>query len=393
MTRLYHAGFILLAVLLLFFLALFPLLTLDAVGKLVSRASALEAGNFLLVLYLELSRAFTTMVALSAAISLVVRSARAADGRALALFLIFTALTYEKIFGTTGYPGPLQEKITTALLDAGISRATLLWLFGPVPWSLWLALAALLRFSVVFPRPPLSAAAIDASGRHDRQGMLRGAGIAGFDIGHAVRSISKHALAAGAFRPLPLWTSALILIVVSSVTGATARLLLFVVAATCVTALAIANLRASYNVVAELERMRMRWLLLGFSAGSALFMMAALPLLFFDNPVANVPALVLLMLAPAVIMVCMAVAVLSRGELDAARLLHGVPGVAAHAMALLLSFALATTLFSAITERAGLSPALAVLAALLVTALAFEPMGRLAQRATARILERSPTPS
>ena len=164
MKRLQHAAFIALVIVLLAFLAVFPVLTFDAIGKLLSRAATLEPGNFILVLYLELSRAFTTVVAILAAVSLLWRSSRSPDGRALALFFIFVALTYEKIFGTTGYPGPLQEKLTLSLLDAGIPRDWLVWLFGPVPWPLWLAIAAALRFSVVFPYPPLSAEAIEASG-------------------------------------------------------------------------------------------------------------------------------------------------------------------------------------------------------------------------------------
>jgi hypothetical protein len=388
MKRLEHIAYIGLVVLLLVFLAVFPLLTFDAVGKLLRRAAALQPGNFLLVLYLELSRAFTTIIALLATISLLARSSRDADGRALALFFIFVALTYEKIFGTTGYPGPLQEKFTVAMLDAGISRATLTWLFGPVPWTLWLALAAALRFSVVFPHPPLSAAAIDASGQHDRRGMLRGAGIAGLDIGAAFRGVAKKGLTLGAFRPVPLWLTALVLVAVTSLTTSTTRIVLFVVAASLVGALAITNLRASYSVVVETEKRRMRWLILGFAAGAAIFMIAALPLLFFDNTVANVPALVLLMVAPAVIMICMAVAVLYSGSIDAERLLHRLPGLAALMFSLLLVFALSTTALTRVTQGMGVSSTLAVLGAVVLTAVALDPLRRFTGRAVARVLER-----
>ncbi|HEX6066627.1 MAG TPA: hypothetical protein VFZ04_20475 [Longimicrobiales bacterium] len=316
MTRFQHIGFLVLAILLLLFLAIFPVLTIDAIGKLLTRAAQLERGNLVLVLYLELSRAFTTLTAVLTALFLVLRSAREPDGRALALFLIFSALTYEKIFGATGYPGPLQEKFTLALLDAGVPRGVLYWLFGSVPWSLWLALAAIMRFSVVFPRPPLSAEAIDASGAQDRRGMLRGSGIAGFDIGAGLRSISKRALRAGAFRPVPIWLAAGALIVITTLLTSTVRLAAFAITATAVTALAITNLRASYRVVAEREKVRVRWLLLGFAIAGAFFVLASLPLLISEHPLVTVPALVLLMLAPAAIMVCGAMAVLYRGALD-----------------------------------------------------------------------------
>lgn len=321
MNRFQHIGFIALATLLLLFLAIFPVLTIDAIGKLLTRAAQLERGNLALVLYLELSRAFTTATAVLTALFLVLRSSRESDGRALALFLIFSALTYEKIFGATGYPGPLQERFTLALLDAGIPSGVLYWLFGSVPWSLWLALAAIMRFSVVFPRPPLSPAAIDASGVDDRRGMLRGSGVAGFDIGAGLRSVCKHALQAGAFRPVPIWLAAGALIVITTVLTPELRIALFAIAASTVTALVITNLRASYRVVEEREKLRVRWLVLGFGIAGAFFVVASLPLLISEHPLVTVPALVLLMLAPAAIMVCGALAVLYRGRVDPRRLL------------------------------------------------------------------------
>lgn len=389
MKRGAHAGFLLVVTILLIFLSIFPLLTFDAIGKLLSRMAALAPGNFLLIMYLELSRAFTTIVALFAALALVIKSGQRPDARALALFLIFIALTYEKIFGTTGYPGPWQEKLTAGLLEAGISRATLIWLFGPVPWSLWLALAALLRFSVVFPNPPLSTEAIEASGLHDRRGMLRGAGVAGIDIGAAFRTVSKRGLAIGAFRPVPLWTAAAILVVLTTITSETTRVVAFAIAAIIVTSMAITNLRASYNVVADHEKARMRWLVLGFSIGVAIFMIASLPLLFFDDPIANVPALVLLMMAPAAVMVCLAVGVLYRGPVDAGYVLTRLPGMAALGLMLMLVFALTTTALSSVTARLGMSRALALLGALVTTVLIAEPLRRITDRTVAGILERS----
>lgn len=388
MKRFEHAAFLIIAILLLLFLALFPVLTFDAIGKLLSRAPMLEAGNLILLLYLELSRAFTTIVAILAALFLVIRSSRTADGRALALFLIFTALTYEKIFGTTAYPGPLQEKLATSLLDAGTPRELLRWLFGPVPWTLWPVLAAALRFSVVFPNPPLSAAAIDDSGRSDRKGMLRGAGLAGADIGAWFRGLAKRALQIGALRPLPLWSTAVLLIVVTTVLGSGARVALFAIAASLVTALAITNLRASYNVIEEAERRRMRWLMLGFAMGGALFLIAALPLLFFDDPLANIPALILLMVAPTVIMVCMAMGVLYRGPADAGEMLARVPGASALALAVVFVFALVLTALTSIADQVGISRTLAALAAVIITAVSYEPLRRTTGRAVSRILER-----
>jgi hypothetical protein len=381
-------AFLVVAGTLLLFLAIFPVLTFDAVGKLLSRIATLELGNLILLLYLELSRALTTIIAMVAALFLIARSSDRADGRALALFLIFTAITYEKIFGATGYPGPWQEKMTEQLLAAGMPRGLMLWLFGPLPWSIWLALAAILRFSVVFPNPPLSAAIIDESGRHDRRGMMRGAGMAGADIGAGFRDVAKKLLAAGAFRPLPLWSAAIVMIAITTFVPPGARTALFAIAALFAVSLAITNLRASYNVTSELERKRMRWLILGFAGGGALFVIAAVPLLFFDDRLANIPALVLLMVAPAVIVIGMAMGVLYTGPADAGDVLPRVPGAAALALAMLLTFAAALTAFGGIAARLGVSRALGVLAALLITTLLFDPLRKGTAKLVNRILER-----
>ena len=384
MKRLEHLAFVALAALLLLLLALFPLLTADSIAKLLSRRAGLEAGNFALIFYLEVSRAFTTLVAVIAVLTLLIRSSRAADARALTLFLLFIGLTYEKIFGGTGYPGPMQEALTRWLLDHGVPRSGLMWLFGPVPWSIWLALAAIMRFSVVFPRPPLSAEIIDASAAHDRKGMMRGAGVAGMDIGAGFRRISKTLLASGAFKPIPLWATAILLIVLTTVLDDTARLIVFATAASLVFALVITNLRASYNVVAPEEKARMRWLALGFLAAGALFVLASVPLLFIDNPVTTVSALVLIMIAPAVIMICMAMAVIYQGPADAGTFLERLPGWTAHWFALSLIFALV----SAMLRGAGTGGGLSILAGLVAAGALFKPTRLMTGRAVNRILER-----
>jgi FtsH-binding integral membrane protein len=141
-------------------------------------------------------------------------------------------------------------------------------------------------------------------------------------------------------------------------------------------------------VIEETERRRMRWLILGFAVGGALFLIAALPLLFFDDPIANIPALVLLMVAPTVIMVCMALGVLYRGPADAGELLTQVPGGAALALVVVFVFALLLTVLTSIAEQVGISRTLAALAAVIITAVSYEPLRRATARAVNRILER-----
>ena len=391
MTKTQRTAFTVVVIILFAFLALFPVLTLDAVSKLMARVALMEPGNFLLVLYLELSRAFTTIIALITAFVLVLRSSKDADGRSLALFLIFIALTYEKISAVIVYPGPLQVKMVTALLEAGVTRPVLTWIFGPVPWTLWFALAAMLRFSVVFPRPPLSAEAIDASGLNDRRGMMRGSGVAGLDIGAAFRDFAKRGLARGAFKALPLYGAALVMVVVTTFTTSAVRTALLAIAALVAVALAVTNLRASYNIVVESERRGARWLLLGFAAGSAIFLIASVPLLFFDNTMANVPALMLLMLAPATIMICMAMGVVYNGGMDAETYLKRLPGNAVFVLAVLLLFAVTTSLLARLTGGTQMSASLALLGAVIITAFSLEPLRRLTDRAMARVLERQRT--
>lgn len=384
MKRIEHALFLVLAGLLALFLLLFPVLTGDTIAHLFSKRAGHDPGNFALIFYLEVSRGVTTAIALIAVLVLLIRSSARADARALTLFLLFIALTYEKVFGGTGYPGPMQERVTVWLLENGVSRPTLAWLFGPVPWSIWLALAAILRFSVVFPRPPLSPGIIDASGVHDRQGMMRGAGMAGTDIGAVFRAISKRLLAAGAFKPIPLWTAAVALIVVTTLLDRTGRIVLFATTASLVSALAITNLRASYSVVAPKEKERMRWLTLGFLTAAALFLVASLPVLVVNDPIAAVPALVLLMIAPGVAMVGLAMAVIYEGPIEAARLLDRLPEATGVAFVLLLVFTTITYGLSA----AGVNGGFALAAGAVIVAILLEPARVVVRRLVNRILER-----
>ncbi|HEY0304416.1 MAG TPA: hypothetical protein VGC44_05570 [Longimicrobiales bacterium] len=291
--------------------ALFPILAGDSIAHLVGRRAQMEPGNFALILYLEVCRGLATAIALVAAIILLVRSSDRADARALTFFLLFFALAYQKVFGAIAYPGPLQEKLTMWLLGHGVSRPVLGWLFGPLPWAVWPALAAILRFSVVFPQPPLSAELIDSSGSHDRTGMMRGAGVAGADIGAVFRRLSKQLLAAGAYRVTPLWAAAVALVAVTTVLDRTARNALLLILAPVGIALVITNLRACFGVVREDAIPRMRRLGRGFLIAGALLLAASLPLLVSNNPGVTIPALMILMIATVIITVCLAAGALT----------------------------------------------------------------------------------
>jgi len=175
--------------------------------------------------------------------------------------------------------------------------------------------------------------------------------------------------------------------VITTILDRSARIILFATAASLVLALVITNLRASYNVVAPEEKARMRWLALGFLAAAGLFVLASVPLLFMDNPVTTVSALVLIMIAPAVIMICMAMAVIYQGPTDAGQFLERLPAWTAHWFALSLIFALVSAAFRA----AGLASGPAILAGLVAAAVVFRPMRLITGRVVNRVLERPAT--
>ena len=383
-----RAVFLILSAFSLAYLVIFPLLVLDTAARLLGQRAAFETGNLVFVLYLEISRAFTTLIAIVVVLVLLVRASRTPDGRALALFLIFLALSYEKAFGVS-YPGSVQVSVTQTLIGAGVSRALLFWLFGSVPWTIWPALAALLRFSVTFPPPGVSATAIDVSGEHDRRGTLRGNAVAGADVGAWFRALSKRALAANAFAPVPVWSSAVVLVAATGALSGIVRILIIAAGLALIVPLAVTNLRAAYNAGGLADRQRMDWLTLAFAAGTAIFVTAAVPLLFFDATLAVIPAVVLLMLAPAVTMVLLAGAVLYHGTRDAGRLVSVVPYLAARTLGMLFVFAVLMTAFTMLFEPDGTWRALAVGGAATGTALCASPLRRLTDRGVNRILERA----
>ena len=120
------------AIIVMVYAAIFPLLTIDTLTRVLRTLGGFETRNLLLVLFLELSRLFTTIVALLLAVALILRGRQHADGRALAFFLLFAVIAYEQVFGSNGVPGPAQESVAFALRNAGVSSALLNWLFGAV---------------------------------------------------------------------------------------------------------------------------------------------------------------------------------------------------------------------------------------------------------------------
>src|SRR5688500_10892043 len=129
-------GFLLVLVPFLLFIALFPLLALDAAARLAAGAEHQETGNLVLLLFYELTRALRTIVGLALVGLLLARAPDQPAIRALVLFILFGILAYAMGFAGGGYVGPLQERLTRFLLGAGLSHKTLLVVFGYAPWAL-----------------------------------------------------------------------------------------------------------------------------------------------------------------------------------------------------------------------------------------------------------------
>ncbi len=376
------------AIIVMVYAAIFPLLTIDTLARVLGTLGGFETRNLLLVLFLELSRLFTTVVALLLAVALILRGRQHADGRALAFFLLFAVIAYEQVFGSNGVPGPAQESVALALRTAGVSSALLNWLFGAVPWAVWPAAAALLRFAAIFPRP-LDPDMLDESGRSDRRGLLRARGVAGLDVGALCRRLSKLLLARGAFRPVPLCAAAVLLVAAQTAlpnTVASVALGLIGLGSVCV---AFTNLRAGHAAAAGADRVRMIWIAEGFVLALFMFLVSAVVLLLVPGSVARTAAFILIMLTPAAISICLALSVLDRGELDSAGAIEVTIRHGTLAVFLALAFGALNLALQLAAGRLGMSHALAAGVAATGTAAGIGGLRKAADRLRLRVLERS----
>lgn len=375
------------ALLLVVYAAIFPLLTMDTLAKILGRASTLETRSLFLLLYLELSRLFTSLTAITIAIVLILRGSRRPDARALAIFLLFATITYEKVFGSNGYPGPVQERVTEALFAAGASPRLLTWLFGPLTWAAWPAAAALLRFSTVFPNH-LEPEVLENSGRADRRGLMRSSGLAGKDIGAFFRGISKRLLSGGGFRPITLvgWAG-LMIALHTALGGAPAAPVLWLVAFFAA-GIPFTNLRAAYASARDADRVRLTWMVEGFVLALFMFLISAAILLVIPGAVARMAGFILIMLAPATIMVCMALSVLDHGELDAQDPIDRTIRTGTVALSVTVVFGVVYRILEIATNHFGMSHALASFGATIIAALGFEAIRRSTDEVRLRILER-----
>ena len=376
------------AIIVMVYAAIFPLLTIDTLTRVLRTLGGFETRNLLLVLFLELSRLFTTIVALLLAVALILRGRQHADGRALAFFLLFAVIAYEQVFGSNGVPGPAQESVAFALRNAGVSSALLNWLFGAVPWAVWPAAAALLRFSAIFPRP-LDPEMLDESGRSDRRGLLRSRGVAGLDVGALCRRLSKLLLARGAFRPVPLGAAAVLLVAAQTALHNTVASVALGLIGLGSVGVAFTNLRAGHAAAAGADRVRMTWIAEGFVLALFMFLVSAVVLLLVPGSGARTAAFILIMLTPAAISICLALSVLDRGELDSAAAIEVTIRHGTLAVFLALAFGALNLVLQLAAARLGMSHALAAGIAATGTAAGIGGLRKAADRWRLRVLERS----
>lgn len=382
-----HVLFLLVSALTAGYTLVFPVLAVDTLVKVAEWAPMLERRNLLLLLFLESSKLFTSTLALAAAAVLIFQR-RTTGARALALGLLFSAITFEKVLGIGGFPGHLQEWLARALIAAGVAPGVLRWLFGPLAWSIWPAGAALLHFSAVFPRQ-LEPAALQASGADDRRGWLRDTGVAGVDVGAWFRAASKRILEADGFSVGKLTILAVIMMGAQTALAGTAAGLMLWVVALAMAGVAVTNVRAAYIASAGADRARIAWIIEGFVVSLFMFLIATAVMVLVQSAVARIAALALLTLIPATIMLSLALSVLQRGLPDARAVIMKTVRAGAIALSLALAAAIVFLILSLGAQALGRSRTLASAGTAIVVVFGYRTMMRFADKVRMRVFERS----
>lgn len=296
---------------LLLYATLFPVLSLDVVVRLVHAGAARDLA---LVLFYELTRAARSILALALVGLLMWKAAERRYTGVLVLFLLFGLIAFAMASEVAGYVGRFQEWLTRWLLGMGASRQMLRLMFGYPDWALWLALAAWIRFSLLFPQP-LTVAAVEGSGVHDRDGWFRRVPAAGADVGSLARRALAGALQRGWLGAVPMWIVAGIAAVLSiTLRDYSWRWLLWLPFGLGA-ALALTALRATYVAGAADAQSRLRWVARGAAAAAVLFALAGVAGLSGSNAAA-IAIFVLLTLAPAAFLIGLAIAVLPRSAAE-----------------------------------------------------------------------------
>jgi hypothetical protein len=295
---------------------LLPVLSIDVVARLLANARTQETGTLVLLVFYESTRALVILLDLGVVACLVFGRAAQREARVLAWFLLFGGVAYAIAFGGGGYVGPFQEWLTRTLLARGVGRGVLSVLFGYPDWSEWLALAALVRFSLLFPQP-INEAVIEGSGAQDRAGLMRSVPGAGLDVGSSARKLVVRAKGRGWLQDGPLWTFCALGALLSIVLRGSALKPLLWIPFFLLLAVAITAFRASYVAGDPDARRRIRWLARCSLAGLVLFVFSGIVGLG-ESTASEIGVFVLLTLAPVAVLLGFGAALLMRGPSEPA---------------------------------------------------------------------------
>lgn len=271
--------------LLLAWLGFFAFLSADVLIRIVGIRGQFDTPfDAAALIAIEGCRTLTLLLAVWLAGSLSRQAKRASAAGLLSVFVIFAAVWYAKEFAFSGYPGRVQEYLANRLIGAGIPTGLLGFVFGSPEWSAWIALGALLRLSVTWPRP-LDPRRISGSGARDRKGMMRSVALAGTDIGAAFRSLAAGIVGKRLLSARVVWPAVLAAGVTHSIlpwppASWTMTLLLGAGAA-----VAITNLRAPFSAATRRQRDRMLWAVTAAVFAGSAFLVAGI--LSFGNDIAS----------------------------------------------------------------------------------------------------------
>jgi hypothetical protein len=274
-----------------------------AVRVWLSRANFEARGDALLLVGLELARAAAVLVA---AVGVILVGLGRERYRPMLAFA-FAAVTvwYGATFTIPAVAGYAQGALAIWLRGAGVSDRILATVFADGGWALWIAVAAALRGATLL---------IEATGRtveeiraddSGRPGLLRGARVAGADVGEAFRRAAAATVEKGWLAPVRVWPAAALLILVHLALPAARTVLLFVLVLGA--ALAFTLLRTAMRRGDGRERGMLRWL--AFATGIGAFgYLAGGGFALLSPPGMMMPTFVLMAVTPIAVAVCMALA-------------------------------------------------------------------------------------
>jgi hypothetical protein len=294
---------------------IFVALSIDVLARVwTSRFQFETPVDVAVLLYFEGTRALITVAGLVVATIAYLRARQHPALGWLGLGLAFATIAYTKAAGFDAFPGAAQHDIATALTAARVPRWLLLVVFGQPEWALWLALAALLAFARLYPRP-LAPHQVTRRSARPRTGTMRSVALAGTDVGGIARHGTATLLERGWFDGRRLWSTALAVAVLH--TGAlllgTARSdsvvkLAAVVVFAVVAGMFVTLLRAGGLAAAPAERGAVAWLWRAGVAGLALLALSAVTGALLPGAAVSVAAFTL---APAAVLVACLLAVLA----------------------------------------------------------------------------------